>query len=251
MFGNSRNSVRRAVWRLIACTVLSFGSVGTIFSAQERRISQRDRALNWQSTARLHHGLRSSLGTLIFGAEGIEFRSARVPSLSWLYVEIKTFDLLDAHRIVLIGYENRTWHCPGQKRFRFDLTMPVPPAVAFELSRRVDKPVRNGDPDPHATAFASIPAHHDARVGASNGFLRFREAGIDYVTRTSRDGRSWRWSDLQTLSNPDPFHFRLSGYREIFDFDLKQPMPRELFERLWDHVYARDLNLSPKTGGMQ
>ena len=61
-----------------------------------------------------------------------------------------------------------------------------------------------------------------------------REDGIDYVAADGRDGRSWRWSDIQTLANPNPWEFRVTAYREIVEFDLKRPLSRELFDRLWD-----------------
>jgi hypothetical protein len=81
-------------------------------------------------------------------------------------------------------------------------------------------------------------------IGGSSGTLRFRDDGIDYVTENGRDGRSWRWADIQTLGNPNPYEFRVTGYREIVEFDLKQPMPRDLFERVWDRFYGKGLNLS-------
>ena len=71
--------------------------------------------------------------------------------------------------------------------------------------------------------------------------LHFRKGGIDYVTAKGRGSRSWQWSDIQTIANPDPYHFRVQGFRETFEFELKQPMSRKLFDRLWDSVYARDL----------
>ncbi len=203
--------------------------------------------VHWQSPARLHHGLRATPGTLIIDANGVEFRSEQRLSHRWPFIEIESFDLAP-HRLVLTDYENRGRHRPGDRKFRFDLKTNMPPGVAAELARRVGKPVRNGDPDPSAPSYATIPARHRTHTGGTNGTLRFREEGIDYVTTTNRGGRSWRWSDIQTLANPHPYHLRVGGYRETFDFELKQPLPPELFERLWDKVYARNLSVSP-TGG--
>jgi hypothetical protein len=36
----------------------------------------------------------------------------------------------------------------------------------------------------------------------------------------------------------------VTAYREIVEFELKQPLSRDLFERLWDRLYATGLNLS-------
>jgi hypothetical protein len=207
-------------------------------------------ALNWQSPARLHHGLRTTRGTLIFNASGVEFKSEKNNSLHWTFVEIQTFDLTP-HRFILTSYENRGKHLPGNRRFRFDFSADMPPGVAAELARLVAKPVRNGEPDASRADFDSIPARHTTRTGGSSGVLRFYVDGIDYVTSSKTDGRSWRWSDIQTLANPDAFHFRVGAYRDIFEFELKQPMSRELFDRLWKDLYARDLNGLRLNGGVQ
>ena len=75
----------------------------------------------------------------------------------------------------------------------------------------------------------------------SNGTLRFREEGIDYVTKSSQDSRSWRWADIQTIANQDPYHLIVFGYRETYSFDLKEPLPPELYDRVTDAVYEHSV----------
>jgi hypothetical protein len=147
-------------------------------------------------------------------------------------------DNLSAREFTLISYQSRHWHEPGDRRFHFTLAQPIPPNVASELTTRVARPVRNGDPPPMAAATAEIPAHRRAFSGGSNGIIRLRTDGIDYVTKDGRDARSWRWDDIETIANPNPWELRIGGFREIAEFDLKQPMPRELFERMWDRLYG-------------
>lgn len=208
-------------------------------------------ALNWQSPARLHQGLKAIPGNLILRSDGIEFRSGTERfSHRWPYSEVETLDLT-SRRLVITGYENRHHHMPGERRFRFDLANSLPPSVAAQLAQRVGKPLRNGDPDPKGPSLVTIPARHGTLFGGTNGTLRFRDEGIDYVAAGGEGSRSWRWSDIQTLANPDPYHFRIGGYRDIFEFELKQPMSRQLFDRLWDRLYASNLNVSLTSGGTQ
>jgi hypothetical protein len=238
---------------LIFFALLSFGpraSYPAQVLSQPQPTGVSPSTLHWQSTARLHHGVRSTPGDLVFTASGIEFRSEPQFSHRWALTEIKTFELIP-RRLVLTDYENRRHHLPGVRHFRFDLKEPVPPAVAAELASRVSKPVINSDPDAKADAFFTIAARHGTRFGGTNGMLRFRAQGIDYVTTGTGGSRSWRWSEIQTIANPDPYHFGVGGYRETFDFELKQPLPRELFDRLWERVYARDLNVAASRGGEQ
>ena len=202
----------------------------------------------WKSVARLDRMPKKPLsGTLVIDSEGVEFRSAKF-SRRWSFLDIHTFDL-SKRDFTLTTYENRHWHEPGERRFTFTLAEAIPPSVAAMMQERIDRPARNGAPDPTAPAMAEIPARHPKRFGGSNGTLRLRDSGIDYVTSDGRDSRTWRWSDIETIANPDPYTFRITAYREIYEFELKQPLSRELFDALWTMLYAKDLNLSISRGG--
>lgn len=203
----------------------------------------------WQTAAKWHRALDRAVpwkkavpGTLMLDEEGLEFRSAKL-NRRWVYVNVHTFDV-SQHELTLLTYESRHWHEPGERPFRFTLTDVMPPEIAAQFTERIGKPVRNRAPIPSAAAVAQIPAHHRMWAGGSSGTLRLKDDGIDYVTENGRDGRSWRWADIQTLANPNPYEFRVTAYREIVEFDLKQPLSRGLFERMWDRLYATDLNLS-------
>jgi hypothetical protein len=191
----------------------------------------------WDSAARWHRTLEKSVpGTLFIDDDGVEFRSPKLKE-HWAWLDIYSFDL-SGREFTLISYQNRPLREPGDRRFHFTLTQPVPPAVASEMTLRVARPVRNGDPQPNASATAEIPAHRRAFSGGSNGTLRLKTDGIDYVTKDGRDAHSWRWEDIETIANPNPWELRVGAYREVAEFDLKQPMPRALFERIWDHLYG-------------
>jgi hypothetical protein len=120
--------------------------------------------------------------------------------------------------------------------------------IAAEFTERVGKPVRNGIPSPNVAVLSEIPAHHRMRFGGSNGALRLKDTGIDYVTENGRDSRTWRWADIQTIANPNPYELRVTAYRETVEFDLKRPLARVVFEQMWDRLYAADLNLSTAGG---
>jgi hypothetical protein len=238
--------------------VLAVGVSSKLFAAsqgireqgQEQSVREREAQtpapptaiFDWESRARLHRGLEGSSGTLTLSQDGVVFRPTKGSTLHWPFLEIQTFDLLSPRRFVIVGYENRSWHGHGERKYRFDLSVAMPPDIAAELALRVAKPVRNADPNPTATSFATIPARHRTLAGGTNGTLHFGPDGINYLTTNGQGGRSWNWSDIQTLAKPDPFHLRVNSYRETFTFDLKQPMSRDLFDRLWDEIYAHELN---------
>ena len=193
--------------------------------------------LPWHSAAKLRKNLGKESGEIVVQVTGVEFRPGKGPNLNWSFLDIQTF-LLSRHRLVIETYKNRTHHLPGMQRYRFELTQDVPPAVAAELARGVGKPSQNAVLDPTLSSVENIPAHHRTRTGGTNGILRFRDAGIEYVTSSSGDSRSWRWADLQTLSNPAPYTLFVFGYRDTYTFDLKEPFSRGLFDRLTDEIYS-------------
>ena len=119
--------------------------------------------------------------------------------------------------------------------------------IAWRCEPRTISELANGSEVaqvPDASAVAEIPAHHRKWSGGSNGTLRLKDDGIDYLTENDRDNRSWRWDDIQTIASPYPHELRVTGFREIVEFDLKRPLSRDLFERMWDRLYAAGLNLS-------
>jgi hypothetical protein len=203
----------------------------------------------WQTPARWHRTLKKSEpGTFLMDQDGIEFRSTKFRR-RWKYVDIHTFDL-SPHELTLWTYENRPWHEPGERLFRFTLSETMPPELTAQFTARVGKPVQNGAPIPTSAAVEEIPAHHRVWSSGSNGVLRLKEDGIDYIAENGRDSRSWRWKDIETIANPNPYEFRVTAFREIAEFDLKQPLAREVFERLWDRLYATCLNLSTRRRGI-
>ncbi len=183
-------------------------------------------------------------GTFSLDSDGITFRFHQGKTLRWPYAEIETFDLTNPSQLTLRTYENKSWHRPGEKGYAFRFGEPVPGRVAAELAQQVGKPSRNGLSSLSDIAFASVPARHPTHFGGSNGTLRFTESGIEYMTPKPGDSRNWRWSDIRTIANPDPYQLRIDGYREAYDFLLKEPLSRDLFDKLWDRVYANDLNVS-------
>jgi hypothetical protein len=193
--------------------------------------------LNWQGSAKLQRSAGKTSGTLILNATGLGFRPVKGGPSKWPFEEIQTLDV-GSRRLVLTSYERRGRLRLGVRHYRFDLQDGIPPGVIAALIEKVGKPARNRVPDPASPAFGSIQAHHHTPRGGSNGALRLRDGGVDYITSRNNDSRSWRWADIEVLSSLEPYHLVLSGRLETFSFELKEPLRPELFNRLWDEVYA-------------
>jgi hypothetical protein len=195
-----------------------------------------DSSLNWQSPAREDHWIGGTDGTLSIDSSGVEFKPEKGSPHRWTFLDIRILDLRP-RRLIITEYEDRGRLRPGYRRHRFDLKAEMPPRVAAELAQRFGRPVKNGNPDPGITASGSMPARHRTLWGGTNGTLRFHDEGISYLSQAGEDSRSWRWTDIQTLSNPDPYHLLVFGYLETYSFELKEPMTRDLYDRLSEMIY--------------
>lgn len=196
----------------------------------------------WQSNARLHRSIdrvkpfaKPIGGLLLIDSNGVEFQAAKF-SHRWTFPDIHSF-ALSGRNLTLTTYQSRHWHEPGEQRFRFILRDQMPSGVASLLAAHIERPSRNGAPDPNVSSFAAIPAHHHFNFGGTNGILRFTDEGIEYITDGS-DARNWRWADLNTVSSPDAYQLLVFGYRDTYRFELKKPMTRELLNRVTDQVFA-------------
>jgi hypothetical protein len=240
MLWNKRIKRGDALVALITAAILAGLSSTAAFAQQPAGAGESSRAaLRWTTQARERRTplLAKARGRLAIGAKGVEFRSAKGREQRWAYQDIHTA-FIGPHRLDLETYQNRSWHRPGAQRYRFNLASAMPPAVAAALAAKIARPVQNADPDPNAPACATIPVRHRMLTGGTNGVLRFRAGGIDYVTKTRNDSRSWSWADLQTLSDPDPYHLFIFGYRDTYTFDLKAPLSRALFNHATDAIFA-------------
>lgn len=238
----SQKRLKFYVWPvLLLSTSLSpyLLGAGVDIAKDHDRATSEMATVSWQSPAKLHHMVGKEQGDFTFGSEGIEFRSEKGRTLKLPFLEVQTF-LLSPHRLVIETYQNRERHLPGMKRYRFDLDQAVPPPIAAELARGVQRPSQNAVPYADSQAIA-IPAHHRTGRGGTNGVLRLRDGGIDYVTEAAGDSRSWRWADLQTLSDPDPNHLLIFGYRDTYTFDLKEALPQSLYYRLVDALDSQSV----------
>ncbi len=245
-------SIALASLALAFCAFL--GSAGGAQTAPSPAVSLgADRSLQpfplnfaWSSAARLRHGMvGESTGSLSADATGIQFAPAKGASRHWPYAEIRSLDLR-RHEVILTGYENRKWHLPRLREFKFKLEQEMTPAVAASLAERVNKPTQNRIPEPNAAASTVIAVRRSDHFGGSNGLLRIRQQGLDYVTPQAHQSRSWRWADLQSLSYPDPYHLLVFGYRDTYAFDLKGPLSREVFNHISDEIWTH--NESDATG---
>jgi hypothetical protein len=235
----NRERLKRHILPALVLSVSLWPFLSDVGGAQDRTQAGSEQTLmSWQSPAKLRHLLGGEKGSLTIGAKGIKFWPSKGPSMEWAFQDVQTFRL-SAHSLTIETYRNRKRHLPGIERYRFDLGQAVPPSIAAELAREVQRPSQNVVPYSSLQGIV-VAAHHKTLTGGTNGVLRLSDDGIAYVTSSGADSRSWRWADLQTVSNPDPWHFFVFGYRDTYEFDLKGKISRQTFNHISDEIWAHN-----------
>jgi hypothetical protein len=230
---------------LLPAIAVTLGAISMSAQAQQLTEGPQDHpamaSFHWESPAQIHRAdlLPGDHGTLFIDQTGIEFRATKEHSLRWTFGEIRAV-FIAPHRLVVETYLNRSLHRPGVRKYRFDVTQILPPDVAENVAEAVGRPSQNADPKADAPAFAKIPVRHRKFASGTNGVLLFRQDGIEYVTASREDSRSWRWADLQTLSDPDPYHLFVFGFRDTYTFDLKAPLSRKLLDWAADQIFMHN-----------
>lgn len=220
--------------------------------AEAQSLGSAATSIHWQTAAQRDRSfpLFKERGTLILSDQGVEFNSANGRKLQWTALDIQTFSIAP-HKLVLHTYLKRSLPLTGDETNEFVLTDAAPSTVASWLAAYLKRPSQNSVPAAEVQSLAVIPVHHRTLSGGTNGTLRFHSDGIDYVTSTAGDSRSWRWEDLQTLAEPDSYHLYLFGYRDTYTFDLKEPLARAVYDRavetLSSHIENQPVHVVEKS----
>ena len=103
-------------------------------------------------------------------------------------------------------------------------------------------------PEPGTEAF-SVPVKHLKRISGSEGTLAFGEDYIAYFTNSEGDSRTWRFSDIDSISSSGPFQLTITtferarshyGDRKGFNFELKQALTETRYNQLWLQIERKN-----------
>jgi len=196
------------------------------------------------------HLKKAEPGTLVLDGDGVEFRSAKFSQLLEIHRN-PHFDLSTAGTGRCSPIRTGGGNEPGERPFRFTLDDPMPAEIAAHSPSASENRCAMEFRGQRTAALAEIPAHHRGVSGGSNGTFALKDDGIDYVTENGLDSRTCGGFDVQYDCESQSLRipcYSLSGGSS--SSTSKQPLARAVFEKLWDHLYAAGLNLSPSTGDL-
>jgi hypothetical protein len=204
-----------------------------------------------QFPARHEHINGHCNGVFTVDENGVAFRGAGDHAWSWSFEDIQELKLFP-NRVEVLTYKDdwkRLWR---DRRYVFSGTVPVE-ELAPLFSARMDQRFVLASAPAGPVGEWEIPAKHRTRFSGSEGTLVFAPESIFYSTRAKGESRTWRFSDIDSISSSGPFQLTVTtferamshyGDRKDFNFDLKQPITEARYNQLW-------LQIEKKNGRIQ
>ena len=179
-------------------------------------------------------------GQLRINSSGIEYRSVKGKSLRLPFIEVREMDLSDPSVIRIETYEMLKRKLSGRRSYVFRLHSPRGiqdnDRLVIFFSERIRRPILSSQTISAKPEF-EIPAYHRHVLSGCNGTLQITLEGIRFLSIKDDHSRTWRYSEIETFGGSDPFSFRVTTLAETFTFDLKEPLPKEAYESVWQRVY--------------
>lgn len=208
----------------------------------------------FELSVRRDHLFGGSTGTLVFTAEGVEYRTTKPDDARrWTYDEVKQLQILSPTRIVVLTYEDQGRLRLGADR-TFDFTV-VEGAAASELVTflldRVARPIVTAViPQYDGEPLFRVRVKHQRQGRGSQGTLVMYEKQLLYLTEQEQDSRYWRFRDIYSVQTLNRYRLQVtvyeggSGDTRPFVFELKSDLPAGFYDALWARVNPPGLNLT-------
>jgi hypothetical protein len=187
-------------------------------------------------------------GDLTIDQEGITYTSEKDDdhSIDWSYSDIQELKIESPQKVYVRTYKDVWWKLNRDRTLEFEL-------VEGEMSAEVVDFLREKLPNALVSAVFTfpddaayrVPVKHTHALGQGcEGQLLFSERGIYYSASRSDHSRFWPMEDIESLGRMSGSHIRIaarehshSGSVRNFQFQLKQPMDGETYQRLWRKIY--------------
>lgn len=194
-----------------------------------------------QFSVRHDHLHGSCNGILTVDDEGVRYSGEKGHSWKWAYADIEQFKL-GAGGIDLVTYRDNLWRLGADQEYHFDGKIPASELYTL-LESRLDQrfiaemAVGAGEP------IYTVRVKHLRRIRGSEGTLTFGSIAVVYSTDAKGESRTWRYSDIENISNSGPFELTLNTFergRQDFQFQLKQAIPEARYNELWLHIERKN-----------
>jgi hypothetical protein len=219
--------------------VLALSIAPALFAQKELRFEVRH-----------DHWRKYGVGSLTVSDRGIAFqeltKNKKVRHAGqWDYRDIQELKL-SADKLTLVTYKDRKWLLGVDKEYEFTLTKGQSFSEVYALLKdRLDQRFVAAVADEQIQPLWEIPVKLLGRVVGSDGVLQVGPDRIVYKTAKKGQSRTWRYSDIENISNSGPFQLTLTTYERAkthygnlkgFNFQLKQALDEKRFNLVWRRI---------------
>jgi hypothetical protein len=188
-------------------------------------------------TVRHEHWHKGGEGVLAFDDRGVSFEEAGKKdkhSRRWEYEQIQRFELSPAE-LRIVTYDDVRWRFDRDREYVFDR---VPKEMAAQLypvlSAKLDQRFIAMVPGAVETVVWSAPAKMLRGWAGSNGVLK--AGGDRIVFESPEESRTWRYSDIEGITNEGPLELSVASLDGVTRFQLKRVLPEAQYNDLWRRI---------------
>jgi hypothetical protein len=195
-----------------------------------------------QFPVRHEHLRKGCAGTLTVDEQGVRFTGPEKHAWAWTWQDIQQLTLSPGS-IHILTYKDSKLRLGADREY--DFTGKVPAEALYSLLRdRMDQRLVAAVGQDSGLSSLSLPAKHLALIAGTEGTLSFTPDAITYSTPAKDDSRTWRFSDIETISSSGSFELTITTLEKTFHFQLKQPITEASYNELW-------LQIEKKNGRIQ
>lgn len=213
-------------------------------------MARRAEAQDFSYKARQDRVIGHRDGQLVFSDQRVQFRTkSEKDSLTLAYEDIRLFEILSPTKIRIWIYEGRSF----PPRANVDLTFHIVgrmlgPELRDFVRARIARPVVSEVVKDEGQPQAQIAVEHLHRIGGCSGLLKLYADSLVFESMKGHDSRSWRWTDIQSISKLGPYRIEVLTYEHqtggptrSYNFELKQPLPDQTYDLIWARVFRPQL----------
>ena len=179
-------------------------------------------------------------GTLRIDENGIRYEGPKGHAWTWPYSDIQQLTLYPGEIRILSYKDASNWKLGKDAVYTFQGKFPVE-ELRQQWSAKLDQRFVAAVAAPGVSGRA-FPAKELGLMKGTQGVLTFGEDAVVYDT--TRNARTWRYQDIQYLSNAGPFELTITTLEKQFRFQLKKAIDESTYNQLW-------LEIEKKNGRIQ
>lgn len=195
--------------------------------------------------ARHNHWRGGCAGILTLDAGGAAFRQVGAKKQPhqwrWSWDDIQRLEIGDDRRVRVRTYRDSRARLGKDVEYEFLLDGSPDLAPAFELMRTAaDARLEARLAAAGAKLEWELPAKRIRKTGGALGVLRVFEDRLVFAADKPGESRTWLDPDIAVLSSSGPLHLSVTaaGRGETYEFQLRQSLSPERYERLWLRLEA-------------